>query len=242
MLTRVPDRVVRPLMALCSLLLPARLKPSIGRLLFGWDIHPTAHLGRSVVVVRRLTMGAGAVIGSLNVIRDLEELRLGEGASIATRNWVIGFPLGTGHFPDSPDRWPSLVLGEKAMVTVAHDIDCSDRVVVGDHASVAGFRCTILTHSLNLVTDRFVTGPVEVGHHAAVMSGCTLMSGTTVPARTIVSAGSVVNTRLTEELTFYRGNPAQAVRRLPASLRFFHRGEPERRPAPDGGPQPALRR
>lgn len=214
-------------MASCTLLLPARWKPAVGRALFGWDIHPTAHLGRSVVVARHLSMGPGAVIGSLNVIRDVEELRLGAGASIATRNWVTGFPLSSPHFPDSPDRRPSLVLGDHAMITVAHDIDCSDRVVIGDHASVAGFRCTILTHSLNLVTDRFVTGPVEVGHHAAVMSGCTLMSGTTLPPRTILSAGSVVNTRLTEELTFYRGNPAEAVRRLPASLRFFHRGEGE---------------
>lgn len=235
MLTQLPQRLVRPLMALCTVLLPARLKPAVGRLLFGWDIHPTAHLGRSVVVVRRLTMGAGAVIGSLNVIRDLEELRMGEGASIATRNWVTGFPLSTGYFPDSPERWPSLVLGERAMLTVAHDIDCSDRVVIGDHGAVAGFRCAILTHSLNLVTDRFVTGPVEVGHHAAVMSGCTLMSGTTVPPRSIVSAGSVVNTRLSGELTFYRGNPAEAVRRLPATLRYFHRGVPEGGSASAGG-------
>ena len=90
---------------------------------------------------------------------------------------------------------------------------------------MAGFRCTILTHSLNLVRDRFVTGAVEIGPHAAVMSGTTLLSGTKVPARSIVSAGSVVNTPLTEELTFYSGNPAEAVRTLPETLGFFHRGE-----------------
>ena len=63
------------------------------------------------------------------------------------------------------------------MITVADDIDCSDRVELGDYASVAGFRCTILTHSLNLVLDRFETEPVEVGGWSAVMSGCTLLSG-----------------------------------------------------------------
>ena len=50
------------------------------------------------------------------------------------------------------------------------------------------------------------------------MSGSTLLSGTKVPARSIVSAGSVVNTPLTEELTFYSGNPAEAVRTLPETL------------------------
>ena len=45
------------------------------------------------------------------------------------------------------------------MITVAHEIDCSDRVEIGDYGSLAGFRCTIFTHSLNLVRDRFVTAP-----------------------------------------------------------------------------------
>ena len=73
-------------------------------------------------------------------------------------------------------------MGKYAMVTVAHEIDCSDRVVIGDYSAVAGFRCTILTHSLNLVRDRFATGTVEIGPHTTVMSGSTLLSGTKVPA------------------------------------------------------------
>ncbi|HTU39751.1 MAG TPA: hypothetical protein VMF35_17250 [Acidimicrobiales bacterium] len=199
------------------------------RRLLGWDVHPTAYIGRSVIVVGHLVMGPGASIGPFNVIKDLEELRLGEGASIASRNWIAGFPRSadqsTDAFPHSPQRRPSLVLGRGAMITVAHDIDCSDRVDIGDYSSLAGFRCTVLTHSLNLVRDRFVTGPVEIGAHTAVMSGSTLLSGTRVPARSIVSAGSVVNTPLTTELTFYSGNPAVAMRPLPETLAFFHRGE-----------------
>ncbi len=216
--------------------LPSRVKVYLGRKLLGWDVHPTAYVGRSVILVGHLSMGPGASIGPLNVIKDLEELRLAEGASIATRNWIVGFPrspdAASDVFPHSPNRRPCLVMGKHAMITVAHEIDCSDRVEIGDHSALAGFRCTILTHSLNLVRDRFVTGSVEIGDHAAVMSGCTLLSGTKVPPRAVVSAGSVVNTPLTEELTFYSGNPAEAVRSLPESLAFFHRGEdPEAPPA-----------
>jgi acetyltransferase-like isoleucine patch superfamily enzyme len=210
-------------------LLPSRLKAGLGRRLLGWDVHPTAYIGRSVVLVGHLSMGPGASIGPLNVIRDLEELRLAEGASIATRNWITGFRRSADPasdvFPHSPKRRPSLVMGKYAMITVAHEIDCSDRVEIGDYSSLAGFGCTILTHSLNLVRDRFATGAVEIGSHAAVMSGSTLLSGTKIPPRCIVSAGSVVNTPLTEELTFYSGNPAEAVRSLPETLGFFHRGE-----------------
>jgi acetyltransferase-like isoleucine patch superfamily enzyme len=220
--------------------LPSRLKLYLGRWLLGWDVDPTAHIGRSVVLVGHLSMGPGAVIGSLNVIKDLEELRMGEGASIGSRNWITGFPrapeLSADPFPHSPNRRPSLIMGRRAMITVAHDIDCSDRFEIGDHSALAGYGCTVLTHSLNLVKDHFVTGSVEIGARAAVMSGATLLSGTRVPPRSVVSAGSVVNTPLTEELTFYSGNPAEAVRSLPASLAFFRRGGDE---GSDGAPTPA---
>ena len=211
------------------LVLPSRLKGHLGKWLLGWDVHPTAYIGRSVILVGHLSMGPGASIGPLNVIKDLEEVRLAEGASIGSRNWIAGFPRSPDQaadvFPHSPNRRPALIMGKQAMITTAHDVDCSDRVEIGDYSALAGFRCTVLTHSLNLVRDRFVTGSVEIGPHAAVMSGSTLLSGTRVPPRSVVSAGSVVNTPLTEELTFYSGNPAEAVRSLPESLAFFHRGE-----------------
>ncbi len=216
---------MRLVWAVLMIVLPSSLKRHLGRVVYGWDVHPTAHIGRSIILVPNVFMGPGASIGPLNVIKDLEELRLGEGAHIATRNWISGFPLSSPLFPHSPDRHPSLILGDHAEITVSHQIDCSDRVELADHAVIAGFRCTILTHSLNLVRDRHITGPVEVGEHTAVMTGCTLLSGTRVPARCIVSAGSVVNTKLTTELTFYSGNPAAPVRSLPDSLGFFRRGE-----------------
>jgi acetyltransferase-like isoleucine patch superfamily enzyme len=203
--------------------LPSSLKRHLGRVLFDWEVHPTAHIGPSVLLVSKLSMGPGAHIGPLNVIRGIEELRLEEGARINGRNWVSGFPLGTEHFEHSPNRHPSLILGRYAEITVGHKIDCSDRVELHDHAALAGFQTTVLTHSVDLVRDRHVTGPVEIGEHSAVMTDCILLSGTGVPARCIVSAGSVVNTKLKTENTFYSGNPAKAVRALSPDLAFFRR-------------------
>ncbi|HWF56526.1 MAG TPA: hypothetical protein VG223_17940 [Solirubrobacteraceae bacterium] len=217
---------MRLAIALLMIVLPQRLKHEIARRVLGWDIAPTAYIGPSIIVVKKLTMGPGASIGPRNVIRTLEELRLEEGASIATRNWITGWPLGIEVFARSPNRYPCLILHRYAMITDAHEIDCSDRVELGEYAAVAGFRSQILTHSLNLVRDKFETAPVEIGARSAVMSGCILMSGTRVPARSIVSAGSVVNTKLTKELTFYRGNPAEPYRDLPERIQFFQRGLP----------------
>jgi acetyltransferase-like isoleucine patch superfamily enzyme len=205
--------------------LPSPLRRLAGRYLLGWDIHPTARIGRSSIVrVRHVSMGPGSSIGPRNVIRDLEELRLGEGASIGGRNTIAGWPFSPEAFPHSPDRRPSLVLGDYAMITTGHEIDCCDRVELGERATIAGFNCTVLTHNVDLVRDHFITAPVELGARSAVMSGCTLLSGTRVPACSMVSAGSVVMTKLTDEYTLYRGNPAEPVRSLPRTLKVFRRG------------------
>lgn len=209
--------------ALLLAVLPSRPKALLGRLLYGWKIHPTAKIGHSLILVRTLVMGPGAHIGSLNVIRGLEEVRLAEGAGIGVRNWIYGAPLASGRFVHSPNRYPSLTLGRYAGLTVAHQVDCSDRVEIGDFSVVAGSKTTILSHSVNLLRDRQIAQPVTIGEHSAVMAGCILLSGTRIAPRCIVSAGSVVNTPLTQELTFYRGNPAEAIRRLPETLAFFHR-------------------
>ena len=214
---------MRHVWALLQIVLPWPIKRRIGKAFFGWDVHPTAFIGRSVVIVKKLTMGPGAVIGPQNAIKFLEELSMGESASIGSRNKIIGFPPGTEQFKHLPNRNPSLVMGRFAVLTVGHEVDCSDRVELGDFASVGGFNTTILTHSLDLVRNRFGAGPVLIGERSAVMSNCMILSGNDVPARSVVSAGSVINTKLTKELTFYRGNPAEAVRELPPTLKFFTR-------------------
>lgn len=217
---------MRSLCSLLLVLLPTSMRRVVATRLLGWDVHPTARIGRSLIRVGRVSLGERASIGSFNVISGLDELVLKDHASIATRNSITAHPLASVVF-DNPRRRSALVLRRHAKITVAHEIDCSDLVELEPHARLAGFRCQVLTHSLNLVNNRQTTGPVVLGEQCAVMSGSLLLSGTRVPARSVVSAGSVVTTRLTKEYTFYRGNPAEAVRELPEHLAYFHRGEEE---------------
>jgi serine acetyltransferase len=203
--------------------LPMSLKRLVARWVYRWDIHPTAYIGPSVLTVRHLSMAAGATIGGRNTITNLNLLRLGEGASIGSGNMVKGW----WDHPTQPlsERDPSLLLGDHAQIASYHYIDCVDILELGSHAAIAGFRSTVLTHSIDLMRDKYSAGPVVLGEYAVVMSGCMLLAGTRVPARSVVAAGSVVDTRLTDELTLYRGNPAVAVRELPERLGFFHRGQ-----------------
>lgn len=217
---------MRRVWAVLQVALPWPVKRRLGKWFLNWDVHPTARIGPSIIMVRHLSMGPGSSIGGFNIIRSFDELHLGEGASIGSRNRITGYASGSPIFNYSPHRNPSLILGKRAIITVAHEIDCCDLIEIADFASIAGFNTTILTHSLDLVRDRWSAAPVTVGEHSAVMTGCVLLSGTSVPANSVVSAGSVVNTKLIKEFTFYRGNPAEPVRELPPHLKFFHRTGP----------------
>jgi acetyltransferase-like isoleucine patch superfamily enzyme len=204
--------------------LPMSLKRIVARHVYKWELHPTAYIGPSVLTVRNVSMGPGASIGGRNVITNLDELRLGEGATIGSGNMIKGW---WDHPTQKlPERNPSVYLGEQAQIASYHYIDCVDALELGRHAAIAGFRSTVLTHSIDLVRDRYVARPVVLGEYAVAMSGCLLSAGTRIPARSVVGAGSVVSTKLSEELTFYRGNPAEAVRPLPERLAFFRRGDP----------------
>jgi acetyltransferase-like isoleucine patch superfamily enzyme len=208
-------------------LLPLALRMFVGRRILKWDLAPDARIGRSIILVGHVSMGPESNIGSFNMIRGLRELRLGQGAYIATRNWISSHPHSAFVFGEKCD--PSLIMHDWSRITVGHQIDCSDRVELHEHAAVAGYRSQILTHSLDLVRERQMTAPVVLGHHSALLSGCIILNGMNVPARSIISAGSVVTTKLTKEYTLYRGNPAQAVRELPQNMRFFNRGPEEAR-------------
>jgi acetyltransferase-like isoleucine patch superfamily enzyme len=213
---------VRLALAYVFAFLPMSLKRLVARHVYRWDIHPTAYIGPSVLTVRHLSMGPGASIGGRNTITNVNQLRMGEGAVIGSGNLVKGW---WGHpTQELTERDPSLLLGDHAQIASYHYIDCVDTLELGPHAAIAGFRSTVLTHSLDFMRDKYVVGPVVLGEYAAVMSGCMLLAGTRVPSRCVVAAGSVVDTKLSGELTLFRGNPAVAVRDLPERLRYFHRG------------------
>jgi serine acetyltransferase len=94
--------------------LPMPMKRIVARWIDKWDIHPTAHIGPSVLTVRHLSMGSGVSIGGRNVITNLNELRMGEGATIGSGNMVKGW---WDHPTDAlTERNPAVFLGDHAQI------------------------------------------------------------------------------------------------------------------------------
>ena len=78
---------------------PQPIKHIIYRRVFGWDIHPTARFGFSLIAVDHLSAAEGVIVWPLNVIKGCDEVRLGVRAGVGPMNWISSPPRSAGLFP-----------------------------------------------------------------------------------------------------------------------------------------------
>lgn len=216
-------RIIRALCLLFLMRLPGAVRTKLLRLLFGWQVDPRAKIGISFIDVGHLELGRNSRIGSLNVIKGLERLVLKEDASIASFNWISGYPKGGASFRHAKDRNPSLLMLYGSAITSRHLVDCTDQVSIGALSTVAGFRSQILTHSIDITRNIQDCAPVNVGAGCFVGTGSIVLKGVTICPNSVIGAGSVVNKNLTEEFGLYAGTPASLVKKLDAHSAYFTR-------------------
>lgn len=215
---------MKTLLHLAIACLPWFLKRRILSGLFGYTLHPTAFIGKSVVMAKRVSLGPNARIGHLSLVKGLDELRLGECARLGNLNWVSGFPSGGGaHFSHQPDRKPSLAIGDHAAVTNRHLLDCTNSVAIGAFSTFAGFRSQILTHSIDLAESRQSSAPVVIGDHCFVGTDCVILGGARLPSRSVLGAKSLLNKAHHTEGMLYAGVPAAPIKQLPEGWKYFAR-------------------
>jgi acetyltransferase-like isoleucine patch superfamily enzyme len=192
--------------------------------LFGYQIHATARIGFSMILVDKLEMGPRSRIANLTVCKGLALLQMGEWSSIGNLNQITGFPANDrSYFGADRDRRPELILGRHSAVTERHIIDCTDSVRIGDFATFAGYRSQILTHSLDLDELRQTAKPVAIGDYCFVGTGSILLSGTALPDYSVLGAGSLLNATYTETHFLYAGIPARPIKPLSVDTAYFCR-------------------
>lgn len=206
------------------MLLPWKLKRALLQRFLRYQLDPTSRIGLAWVYPRRLVMKAGASIGHLNVVRDLDLLELAEHASIGRLNWISAYPLGRPpHFMHLAQRAPVLIVGEHAAITNRHIIDCTERVRIGRFATFAGFRSQILTHSIDLQDCRQHAMPVEIGDYCFIGTACTLLGGAVLPHHSVLGANSLLGKHMDQPYMLYGGVPAVAIKPMPEEAGYFQR-------------------
>lgn len=217
-------RIFSLLFKLGICLLPWPYKRFFLQVFFGYQLHPDSYISLAWVYPKKLILQKGASIGLLTVCKGVEEILLEEYATIGRLNWITGLPLSEKkHFSHQPERLPSLILKKYASITHRHLIDCTNRVEIGELTTFAGFRSQILTHSIDIKTNRQSSAPVYIGEKCFIGSGCILLPGSALPNASILGAMSLLNAKHEEMHSLYGGVPAKKIKSLDPQSLYFHR-------------------
>lgn len=212
------------LVQLLLLALPWIMRRPLLERIFGYEIHPSARIGFSIIAPYvRLELAEDARIGHLNLARGMEAISLGRGAIIGRLNWIYAIPAHFGELAHEPDRISELVVGEEAGIASRHIVDCSSSVRIGKFALIAGHRTQILTHAVDMRKGRLGTRSINVGAYALVGSGSVLLGGARLPDFSALGAGSTLRDEFSQTHTIYSGVPAIPSGRVDESNAWFHR-------------------
>ncbi|HEY2573692.1 MAG TPA: hypothetical protein VGH65_06475, partial [Verrucomicrobiaceae bacterium] len=208
-------------------ILPWPIKREILQSCFGFELHPSAHIGLAWVFPRKLVMNEAACIDHFTVAIHLERLELGSHAMIGRGNWITGYPKdGRGpHFQHQSGREPVLVMGEHSALTKNHHFDCTARIDIGAFATIAGYQSQFLTHSIDIVAGRQHAEPIRIGRYGFVGTRCVVLGGSVLPDYSVLGAASLLNKDFEDSYCLYAGTPAHPLKKLPADSGYFTRQE-----------------
>lgn len=206
------------LVLLVGLLPASSMKNRLLRRL-GWQIGADTSIGPGVYLrIREVSIGAGTVVGTFNVFRDLASVEIGDGAIIGQWNWVsAAAPLVHSVGGPYAGRFR---LGRHSAVTSRHYLDASGGISIGEYTTMAGVRSTILTHGIDMAESQQSIRSCSIGDRALVSSNVKLVPGAHVPDESLVAMGAVVLPGLEKTRALYRGVPATYSKDIPPGKYF----------------------
>lgn len=216
---------VKAFIQLLLLPLPWCIRRPLLCAIFGYSIHPTAHIGWSIVIPRKLIMEKNAKIFNYVTCKPIDLLCLREEAAIGKSTRITGFPTSEPqYYSHIKDRKCQLVLGKCATITAGHYIDCNEWIEIGEFTTLAGGRSHLMTHSIDVYKNRQDARPIRIGKYCFVGSDCLFLPGSQLPDYSILGARSVLNKIFTKESCVYAGAPASLKKEIPfEEVEYFHR-------------------
>jgi len=204
---------------------PWKIRRPLLEKLFGYKLSPKSRIGLALAFPKMLILEEHSRIGNMTVCRNLDLVHLKPYASVGKGNWITGFPTGTGsrHFAHETERKAELVLEEHAAVTNRHLIDATNSVKIGRFTTFAGFHSQILTHSIDIETNRQSSKPVSIGEYCFIGTNCVILGGASLPNKSVLGAKSLLNKRFDDPNVLYAGVPAKAIQPIPSGAAYFSR-------------------
>ena len=208
-------------------ILPWAIRRKLLVKIFGFEIHPSAHIGKSIILAKQLKMGAKSRIHNLVFCKRIDRLEMGDDSGIATMTYITGFSVKCENlFKGTSERHCELVLGKSAGITSRHFVDCNGGVYIGEFSTVAGIRSQILTHSIDIYSNRQIAKPVQIGKYCFVGTGCIILPGSVLPDYSVLGGGSVLTKAYDQAGWLYAGSPARPMKQLDVpNIPYFKRSK-----------------
>ena len=186
------------------------LRVFLYRLLFGYRIGRNVRIGFGTVIsVQSFEVGAGTVIGPLNVFKGPIKVRIGSEAKIGRLNqFFCSWHIVPGKFSERKYT-PILEMGDRTLILNSHFFDIYGRVEIGNDSWIAGNGSQFWTHGLS-VMDR----DIIIGEKNYIGSAVRFAPGTSIGSRNIVALGSVVLGKIDACDSLISGFPAKAFRSI----------------------------
>ncbi len=213
--------------AIICFLFPVKLSFWLLNLL-GHEVHHSARIGFSFLVVPKLTLKEKTRIGHFNFIKvnslfiDKEgyiekynkitgpiDVTLAVTAAIGNSNKIYRAPLGITYGKSI------LYLGILSKITGNHRLDCTRSITMGDYSILAGHNSQLWTHGYTHDKEgpgRYrVDGEIEIGSNVYIGSMCVINAGLKIADKIVVGSNSCVSKSLLEQGTYV----SQALRFIP---------------------------
>jgi acetyltransferase-like isoleucine patch superfamily enzyme len=206
-------------------LLPASALKNRILTFFGHEIASSARIGSVLALnVGHAVIGRGATIAALNTFRSLRLLEMGDEATMGSFNMISAHPV----YQSLDPAFGSLIMGNGAIMTSRHYVDCSGLVQTGDLSAISGQRTTILTHEIAFPDNVQTVGRITLGERSALSTNCVVLKGAILPPRSALGANSTLMAAKEPHPApgIYAGNPAKHIKSIPSSSEsWFERKE-----------------
>jgi acetyltransferase-like isoleucine patch superfamily enzyme len=181
------------------------MKRWLYRILFGYQIHPSAYIGFAFIDVDQLIMDKSARIAHFNRIQGLHRLELGERSEIKHSNTIV--------ISRHLNRKSVMSIGSRSIVTRNHFFDLTGNISIGSDTVIGGIGSQFWTHSFDTKRTMHI-GHIEIGNNCFIGSSVRFSPGSGISDHCIVGIGSVLTRFYTDTHVLIAGIPARIVRKL----------------------------
>lgn len=191
---------------------------------YGYQIHPTARIGKSIIHAEKLILHKHACIGNFCLCKRIDKLELFDYAGMGNFNYITGLPtsIKDKYFQHIKNRKCEVIIGRHSDITSAHYLECTAGIYIGEFSLIAGIGSTIMTHSVDIYKSIQDAAPIHIGKYNFIGAKNMIIKGVVTADFVVTGAMSFINKSLTEERALYGGVPCKLVKKI-ENAEYFNR-------------------